>query len=234
MKTIILTILVLCPCLLSAQCDESKKERAIRGSMGYQSRGAHCEGFFGSLVSANDLNIVNFSKGRLAYSSTSPEVITLSVPVSTAVPVNVRGLGIPRNLYYQMDVTVNSYEKFEWNTGTVLLKNQSTKYARLLGILGFTVINGRRVYVPIQVNAADRAFPYEIKLVASTKVTQLKWRLRGRTEFQSIRGGRPFTPGRTIPITLPKDIPAGEYTLEVQGKESDGVTDISKLLKIQI
>lgn len=232
MRILILLTLGLLPIFCIGQCDDSK--RPIRGTMGYQPRGKHCEGFYRSLVSANDLQLVQFTKGRLAYNATQPEDLKLSVPVKTKETVNIRSLGIPRSLFYQMDVVLGAGESFTWNTGTVLLKHQSTKYARLMGLLGFTESNGRRVYVPIQINTPDANQAYQIKLVASVKVQQVKWRLRGQTEYQKIRAGRSFTPGRAISFYLPKGLPGGEYTLEVQGKEGDGVTAIDLVEKIRI
>ena len=234
--TFFIFVMALCfiPDFIGAQCDPVLKERAIHGSMGYKSRGGHCEGFYKSLVSANNFQIVHFTKGRLAYSASEPESIDLSFSNAIEEPVNIRGLGIPRNLYYQMDVAINKGETFSWNTGTVLLKDQGTKYARLLGLLGFLESNGRRVYVPVQVNNPDKESPYQIKLVASAEVTQLKWRFRGEEKFKKIRNGRSFMPGRAIPIKLDATLPAGEYNIEVQGKERDGVTDITMLIRIRI
>ena len=140
-------------------------------------------------------------------------------------------MGIPRNLYYRMDAILEHDGFFIWNTKTVLLDNAKTKYARLVGLLGFTESNGHRVYVPIQVNKADDQ-ALQIKLVASTTIKALKWRLRGKTDFKSIPGS--FTSGRAIPITLPKNLTSGEYTLEVLGKRRDGVTKISKTIDIKI
>ncbi len=232
MKTPLFLIFLFLPLLAFAQCDASVQ--AAGGSLGYKSRGQHCEGFYRSLVSANDLQIVHFTKGGLAYSATEAEKIRLSVPVVTDLPVNVRSMGIPRNLFYQMDVVLNYGDSFDWNTGEILLKNQSTKYARMLGLLGFTESGNRRVYVPVQVDQAERSEGFQIKLVASTTVKQLKWRLRGQTEYEEIRGGRSFTPGQAIPVYLPGDLPEGTYTLEIQGKERDGVTDVTKVLRIKI
>lgn len=232
MKPLLLIILLLAPFLSFCQCDDSV--RPISGMLGYKERGEHCEGFYRSLVSANDLQIVHFTKGPLTYSSTEAENITLSIPVSTSSPVNVRSLGIPRNLFYQMDVILKSDETFNWNTGTVLLKKQKTKYARMIGLLGFTEANERRVYIPIKVNNPESNQPFQIKLVSSTKVQQLKWRLRGKTEYVKISNGRAFTPGRAITFRLPNNLTSGEYTLEILGKESDGVTNISKTLKIKL
>lgn len=231
MAKVFLIFLMTSPIFLTAQCD--KDLDPIYGRMGYQSRGQHCEGFYRSLVSAQDIQIVHFTKGNLSYSSSKPEEIELSVPVNTDSPVHIRGMGIPRNLYYRMDAVLNSGQSFKWNTATVLLDDSKTKYARLLGLLGFTESNGRRVYVPVKVsNSENQAL--KIKLVASTIVKQLKWRLRGKTEYKSIRGGREFVPGRAITIALPSDLAPGEYTLEVIGKEKDGVTDISGVLQIKI
>lgn len=230
MKVIFSVSFLFFPFLIFTQCDGDIKP--ISGSMGYQERGEYCEGFYRSLVSANDIQLIHFTKGKLTYSSTESENIQLSIPVRTVQNVNIRAMGIPRNLFYRMDIILKAAASFKWNTGAVLLRNQRTKYARMLGLLGFTEVNNRRVYVPVQINNGDAG--YQIKLVASTRVKQLKWRIRNKTEFKKIRDGRPFSAGQAITISLPDNLPSGEYTLEVLGKENNGVTNISKVVKIKI
>ncbi len=231
MRTLFLLYLMILPLFLTAQCDEDLTP--ISGRMGYQSRGKHCEGFYRSLVSAYDIQLVHFTKGRLSYSSTEAEKVKLSIPVQTETPANIRGMGIPRNVYYRMDATLPYGQSLVWNTQTVLLGNASTKYARLVGLLGFTEDHGRRVYVPVQINEPENQ-SLLIKLVASTTVKQLKWRLRGKTAYTPIRDGRSFLAGRAIPISLPQNLPAGEYTLQIVGKDRSGVKDVTEVIQIKI
>ena len=59
----------------NAQCDENVTP--IYGRMGYQPRGQHCEGFYRSLVSAKDIQIVRFTKGNLSYSASNLKILGL-------------------------------------------------------------------------------------------------------------------------------------------------------------
>ncbi|MEL7122613.1 MAG: hypothetical protein AAFO07_24415, partial [Bacteroidota bacterium] len=81
MKYLAIILFLTAPLLLISQCDS--KVKPIPGSTGYKSRGKHCEGFYRSLVSATDLQIVHFTKGKLTYSSSEAQNIELSIPVKT-------------------------------------------------------------------------------------------------------------------------------------------------------
>ena len=231
----VLSILLMLPFWGNTQCDPEREKLATKGNMGYQFRGQHCEGFFGTLVSANELQLVNFTKGILSYSSTETQDLELSVPVSTNGIVNVRGVGIPRGVYYQMDVALAAGQTFKWDTGPVLLKHKSTKYSRVLGLFGFTESTVARTYMPVQVKGSKQAGYYYLKLIASIPVTQLKWRVAGETTFKKVSGGRKYTAGRSITIRLPADLKPGSYKVEIQGKRKDGVKDITpRLIRIKI
>ena len=223
----------LLPLFIKAQ-DQTKLERAISGAMGYKDRGDRYEGFYNSLVSATDLQIVQFTKGPLKYSAEHPESIMLAVPATETQAVNVRGMGIPRNLYYQMDLTLKPGTKYSWGTGEVLLKDSRTKYSRLLGLLGFTESGGTRTYVPIEVNEPEANAYYMIKLVSSSLIREVTWKLKGYSEFKELRNGGEYPAGRDITIYLPKELPAGTYNLEIYGYESDGVTPVAKSFKIRL
>lgn len=232
MKYLLFLLLLTTPFMLVAQSQCDSSVEAAPGSTGYRSRGAHCEGFYRSLVSATDLQLIHFTKGKLKYSATEAENLKLSIPVNTNMPVNVRSMGIPRSLFYRMDVQLSLGETFNWNTGSILLKNKSTKYARFIGLLGFVESSSNRTYLPVQVNNSSEG--YQLKFVASSKVQQLKWRISGQTSFRMIRGGRMFNAGQAISISLPGDLEPGTYTLEIKGYEDDGVEKVGDRVTIRL
>lgn len=231
-STFSLLVILIIPLSIFAQCADDLK--SIGGSMGYKNRGQYCEGFYRSLVSSTDLQMVHFTKGKLSYSSTEAETLQLSIPVSTNQEIKVRGMGIPRNLFYRFDATLGMGEKFEWKTGTILLKNAQTKYARLLGLHGFTESNGDKIYFPVQVGDANKQAAYQIKFVASGLVQQVKWKIDGQTDFELLKNGGSFSSGRAITIALPVDLPSGQYKLLLLGKEKDGITPVSSSITFKI
>lgn len=233
MKIALFLMLTSIPFILEAQRDPSIKP--IAGPMGYQSRGAHWEGFYRSLVSAADLQIVNFTKGAFKYSASQPENLKLSVPVATNRPVSVRCNAIPRNVFYQMDVLLTSGKTFIWNTGGVLLKNQNTKYSRLLGILGFQELaDKKRVYFPIQTNDQQADAAFEIVVVASTPIKEVEWQVQDHTSYQKIREGLPFQAGQPIRMQLPKSLKPGTYVIKIKGMDHTGTNPITDDLQIKI
>ncbi len=237
MKSIcLLFIIFLAHGSILAQCDPKIEAADVFGNLKYQNRGQHCEGFYKSKVSANDLVFVSFTRGPLRYSSEEPEQISLSIPVDVDQPVSIRGFGIPRDLYYRLDIPLEEGQTFDWNTGDVLLKNVETRYARFIGLLGFIgELNSNTTYVPVSTGTATDKSSYLLQCVSSTRATEIKWRIVGHTEFKCINNCRSIRAGKAIKIKLPEDLPSGTYTLEVQGKEAhDGITPIACEIKIKL
>ncbi len=226
---------IFCPSiLLMAQCANIEPATSM-GSLQYKDRGKHCEGFYRSLVSANDLVLVSFTKGPLRYSSDNAEKLHLSLPTSINEQVRIRGYGIPRDLYYRMDLVLKPDDEFDWNTGTVLLKNNRTKFARFIGLLAFKGQKKKRTFMPVIVNTPKVDQPYLIQFVSSTRITQVKWRIVGHTEFVKINEGQSFRRDKPIKINLPNDLGSGKYKLEIQGREAtNGITPITRTITFKI
>ena len=218
-----------------ASCDPSIEPAKSLAQLQYKNRGQHCEGFYRSRVSANDLSLVSFTKGPLRYPSTEAKTLKLSIPASIDQQANIRGYGIPRDLYYRMDLSLSKGESFDWDTGTVLLKNDRTKHARFIGLLGMSRESGSEVFVPVAVNLGTNQHPYVMQFVSSTRITQVKWRIVGHTQFVKVNEGRSIRRDKPIKIILPGNLKPGKYTLEIQGRDaSDGITPIAHPVTFRI
>lgn len=217
---------------LAAQCDPAIKPTSNR-SLRYQDRGNRCEGLYRSKVSSSNLRLVSFTQGIFQFKGEEKEVITLSTPVETENTVYLRAMGIPFDLYYRMDALLRR-RPFRWPVGEVLARDSRTRYARNIGLYGYIDTLGKQVFVPVR-PVSDQYQPdhskptkYWIRFVSSRRLSQVRWRLRGQTDYQLLRGGGSFYSGRPIPIRLPATLGPGRYTLEIEAKEYNRPEHISK------
>jgi hypothetical protein len=218
---------------LTAQCDPAIKPTTNR-SLRYQNRGNRCEGLYRSKVSSSNLRLVSFTQGTFRFKGEEKEVITLSTPVEAKDTVYLRATGIPFDLYYRMDALLLHRRPVRWPVGEVLARGSRTRYPRNIGLYGYVDTPSKRVFVPIR-PVSDRykpnsvqTAPYMIQFVASKRLSQVRWRLRGQTDYQLLRDGSSFYSGRPIPIRLPATLKPGRYTLEIEAKEYNRPDYISK------
>lgn len=212
------------PHRVHAQCDpgiEPDNNQALQ----YKDRGNRCEGMYRAKVSSTTLRLVQFTKGAFLYGSEQDEVITLSTPVVAIPSVRVRATGIPRDLYYRMDGALDRGSTLQWQVRDVLRRNTRTKYPYNVGIYGYLGDDPiPDAYVPIRAvsnkkDATAIGTSYLVKLVATARLKNVKWRLRGETNYQLLNEGESYYPGRAITITLPSNLKPGAYTLEVCATE---------------
>jgi len=218
---------------LTAQCDPTIKPTTNR-SLRYQNRGNRCEGLYRSKVSSSNLRLVSFTQGIFRFKGEEEEMITLSTPVKAEDTAYLRATGIPFDLYYRMDALLLRRRPIRWPVGEVLARDSRTRYARNIGLYGYIDAPGKRVYIPIQ-PVSDQYKPnnlrptdYWIRFVASKRLSQVRWRLRGETEYKLLREGGSFYSGRPISIRLPATLEPGRYTLEIEAKEYNRPEYISK------
>jgi len=217
---------------LTAQCDPAIKPTTNR-SLRYQDRGNRCEGLYRSKVSSSNLRLVSFTQGIFRFKGEKEEVITLNTPVESEDTVFLRATGIPFDLYYRMDALLIRQKPIRWPVREVLARGSRTRYARNIGLYGYVGSNRKTTYVPVravsdQYDQNNSSSGYRIKLVASTSLSQVRWRLRDQTEYKLLRDGGRFYSGWLIPIQLPADLAPGAYTLEIEAKEYNRPEYISK------
>jgi len=218
---------------LTAQCDPAIKPTTNR-SLRYQNRGNRCEGLYRSKVSSSNLRLVSFTQGIFRFKGAGEEVITLTTPVEAEDTIYLRATGIPFDLYYRMDALLLRQRPFRWPVGEVLARGSRTRYARNIGLYGYVGSPGRRVFIPVR-PVSDQYDPddppptvYLIQLVASRRLSRVRWRLRGQTKYRLLRGGGSFYSGIPISIRLPDQLKPGHYTLEIEAKEYNRPEYISK------
>jgi len=89
------------------------------GIYGYQVRAkdARCEGFYHSLVAAEDLELVSLTKGPITYKLDVDDSLTLAAPDINALKatrLQVQAKAIPTGTYYRMDTAINSTQSMSW------------------------------------------------------------------------------------------------------------------------
>ncbi|MEM1328479.1 MAG: hypothetical protein AAGI23_21165 [Bacteroidota bacterium] len=219
---LLFTYLLLFSCvILYAQCDQELSKRKTNTPLGYKSRGEYCEGFYRSPTSGNiDSEIFHFTKGKLEYSERKREVLSLGTVSNYNSSINVRATNISKENYYQMDGVIKSGKTLEWDTGKILLKNRYTRRCNNIALFAYKIQSTddpkKLIYIPLKVGNNDDN--YEIKIRASKTLNNIKWRVRGLTQFENLKKTK-FSRNYPIEIILPSDIPSGEYKLEVQAND---------------
>jgi hypothetical protein len=96
---------------------------------------------------SNSMKVLSLTFTEIDYKLTKDNLLYLSTPVETSSVVKVRGTSINPGLSYQMDTLIRSGEKIHWKTSEVLYPENIT--ANDLGVVGWIMESGRRIYVPV-------------------------------------------------------------------------------------
>ncbi len=197
-----LFLVLLAPDFLAGQCD-NQITPADNAVLRYKYRGNRCEGFYRSKVSAGSLALVSCTLGEFRFKSDPEERITLQVASEKAV--NIRAQGIPIDLYYRMDASLEPDQKLEWDVASVLLKDSKTAKAFNIGLLAFRESEGNKIFYPVKsvsklLTPANTKDTVLLQLMGSERVESLKWQLNNGPAIP-LKG--PFPDGRSIRIKIP-------------------------------
>lgn len=216
----------------SAQCDAALTPSSNQ-QIAYKSRGSRCEGFYAAKVAANRLKVISFTIGDLRFLPEENEIIEIQ---STEPKLNIRAEGIPNDLYYRMDASTNN-GSFSWPVKEVLIQDARTKIARNIGILAYLPkTTTKAIYIPVkacgQKSSADPNELPLLKMVCTTKLTHVQWRLQGESEYRKLEGSvfRAFAP---ILIRIPADV-KGEKTIQIRAKEENSLEWLPTSIHVKI
>ncbi|AEE48163.1 hypothetical protein [Haliscomenobacter hydrossis] len=226
----LLPIFILLSCCLAAQaqCD-ARIAPSDNSTLRYQTRGNRCEGFYSSKVSAASLELIACTLGDFRFKNDKAEVITLSLLSGGKQSVNIRAQGIPINLYYRMDATLQAGKTLAWEVSPVLLKDARTARAYNIGLLAYQGEGTQQVVFPVA--------PQSKLLPKSTVKDSLVLQFMGTARLASFRyqlDNGPLKPlagsfpdGRPIRIKLSAALPKGLHTLTIKYRalnDADGET----------
>lgn len=221
--TLFLIGLSCCTPTLFAQCDGSIKPVSNEETK-YKGRGNRCEGFFTADVAANRLRFVSFTLGDFRFANNDEnEVIIVK---SNEPKLNLRAEGIPNDLYYRMDAQLKS-DSLVWPVKDVLFKEESTRYARNIGLLAFKMDSAKvKIYHPVKAKGRKtmpdpNSLPL-IKLTCTTKLSVVEWRVKDEKEEKKYQrlDRTYFQAYSTIYLRLPADV-KGEKTIQISAQEAD-------------
>lgn len=218
---------------LVGQCAPLKAANPLTG---YKNRSNRCEGFYITDVSSVYLELVTCTRGDLRFKPDATEVITLRVPSAAQQTVQIRALGIPSNLHYQMDAQLTASDKLNWDVASVLLKDPLTQRPSNLGLAAFSGEGPNRRYFPVECRSKLLPAPSTrdsivLQWVGSARLASFRWRLDEGPYF-SARG--PFAAGRPVRITLPPGLPAGPHTVQIQFRGLNETTQQTKAYRLQL
>ena len=214
----------------AAQCD-TKITPSDNATIAYRSRGNRCEGFYRAKVAANVLRVVSFTLGEFRFNPTATEVIEIKTSGADGA-VHFRAEGIPNDLYYRLDCEFPAQSGFSWPVKDVLLKEPRTQDARNIGLLARV----GQYYLPVKATgksaAADASPQALVKLVCTTRVSKVIWRISGQNDYVTLPGDS-FPAGRNIIIRLPNSL-KGKNTIEVKAKSADGTDWMNVEVPVQL
>ncbi len=161
----------------SQPCD-NKIKPVDSYKIAYRNRGNRCEGFYRSKVAAKSIEIVGVVKGSFNFRLKKNEVLEISSTFIKDRPINVRAEGIPIKTYYRMDAIIAPGKILIWPIADVIYSQRlSTKK---IGIYGWVVKEGEKIYVPVSVVAKMVSLHQDEKirlyLRTSVDVESVKWR----------------------------------------------------------
>lgn len=216
---------------LIAQCDANLSP-SDNETIAYRTRGNRCEGFYRAKVAANVLRLVSITLGEFRFNPTANEVIEVKIGNTGTGQVQFRAEGIPNDLYYRLDCQFPAQSGFSWPVKDVLLKETRTQDARNIGLLARLNTH----YIPVQAKgktAAAEASPQAlIKLVCTTRVSKVMWRVSGQKDYVTLPGDS-FPAGRNITIRLPNTL-KGKNTIEVKAKSADSTDWMNAEVPVQL
>ncbi len=219
---------------LSAQCDP-KLEAADNSTLRYQPRGNRCEGFYRSKVSAASLELIACTRGDFRFKNEAGEIITLSLPSAGKQSVQVRAQGIPINLYYRMDASLQGSQSLNWEVAPILLKDACTARAYNLGLLAFVGEGNQRVYYPV--SSQSRLLPQAegqdslvLQFMGTARLASFKYQL-DQAPLKPLTGS--FPDGRPIRLKLSGNLPKGRHTLVVQYRAQNDTEETTRRYQFQ-
>lgn len=215
-----------------SQCDNTIVPSS-NANLAYKTREGRCEGFYSAKVAANRLKVVSFTLGDIRFQAQEDEVIEIKSPEAR---LKIKAEGIPNDLYYRMDAVLDKGTMI-WPVKEVLFQDTRTRYARNIGILANVSDKvSHPIYVPVKVvgkkASADPSQTPLLKLVCTTRLTQLQWRVQGESTYRVLEGSsfRAFAP---IYIRIPEGI-SGEKLIQIRAKEENGLEWLQTSLTVKI
>lgn len=182
-QAIVAASLIIPPSLGNSEELSCKGLQSAPGIYGYQARAkdVRCEGFYHSLVAAEDLELLSLTRGPIAYKLDVDESLILAAPdinPLNATRLQVQAKAIPIGTYYRMDAAINSTQSMSWQTATVLRPAKLS--AESIGVLSWVEKGLNKIFIPISVSPADSSAPSITDVVAiirpSIDLDLLQWR----------------------------------------------------------
>jgi hypothetical protein len=232
------------PATLAAQespCDAAIERTAKRGSLGYQSRGEHCEGMYNTDVAATMMWVASLTALFDAYDLDSTEPLVVSWTAPAGKTTHLRAHGIKRDIYYRMDAPREAGQG-GWKWPTDVLAAQGIERDDI-GVLGWVSENAggveHELFVPLSVaqgssiRASSGTGTYEMVVVPNVRLQEVYVSLarvdaagqRPQGDYikkQEPLGQRVYATQRPIRIQLSDFTEPGIYLLEITATRADG------------
>jgi hypothetical protein len=222
-------------------CDPAIERTAKGGSLGYQSRGDHCEGLYATDVAATMMWVASLTAVFDDFDLSSPDPLEVKWSAPEGRPTHLRAHGIKRDLYYRMDAPRQPGSD-SWNWPTDVLAAQGIERSDI-GVLGWVEeqVGGveYELFVPLNVTrpgtmaASGGSGSYELVVVPNVRLEEVYVSLArvpavgSQPDGEYIKkqeplGQRIYATQRPIKIQLSEFTDPGIYLVEITATRADG------------
>ena len=225
LRALLPIVLLAAPVASAEDCAPLSPEQS---EYGYRQLEDRCEGFYRPKL-RGFLQVVSFmTASSLADVSWDQDTRLLVASADRSGPeANIRAVTLPRDVFYQMDATLEVGGVLEWPIAPFLLPRGVGP--EQLGIYGWTGSEEEKTFVPVNVGALGPNEPsdqaVELMLRSEVNLTHFRWSLLQSTPpscqatpgldvFESVDSD--LGAGSIISITLPQSGPAQTRCLEIQ------------------
>lgn len=218
-----------------AQCDPNI-EPSSSSSLRYQPRGNRCEGFYRSKVGSASLELISCTLGEFRFKNEASEVITLSLPATTKQAVKVRAQGIPLNLYYRMDASLEAGKPLNWEPAAILLRDPITSRDYNIGLLAFQGEGVQQVFFPVasQSKLLAKSSVKDsliLQFMGSARMASFKWQIDAGP-LTPLKGSLPD--GRPVRLKISANLPKGPHTLTVKYRAQNDDKETTRRYQLQL
>ena len=194
-------------------CD--RQIQGIGGELGYQWRSSpeRCEGLFRSPIGAGSIQLVSFYAGRIDYVLSDRTFLSLKVLADrshNSDSVHIRGVSIPRGVFYRLDATIANGDSLIWPLSDVI--DPAEIYSTQVGFWAWRATDGDTVLLPVTVSEAgrprDSAEDHMLHLIIRLEQSfeLVAWKLNDpSTKWDTLQpqSGIAFKPGYPVDVIVP-------------------------------
>ena len=201
-----------------------------------------CEGFYTSLVSGEPMQLVSLTTAPIQIPPDATDTLVLGIGAGVGTEsqwakqmFSIRAKAFERRTYYRLVAVLSPGQSLRWPLSEVVIPRPEL-HGRI-GVYGFFVDNGTRVYVPVQIGSSQEKTQSGLALVmlAGRDLEDVRWRIRSENpedndgEWHDIADV--MLTGETIDVDL--GLPVGRTLIEFRARDYNSATQKQLHLRVE-